>query len=65
LQASNSAAVYYVFDDAGNDGIVEYYNADGSRFVGYKEVAYKIVLLSSNPVKVPLLQDIRAVCLQV
>jgi len=65
LQASNSAAISYVFDDAGNEGIVEYYNADGSRYIGYKEVAFKIVLLSSNPVRIPLLQDIRAICLQI
>lgn len=66
LQASNSASLYYVFDtEGGNDGIVEYNNSSDSRFVGYKEVAFKVVLLSSNPVSVPKLKDIRAVCLQI
>jgi len=65
LIASNSAALHYVFSTVGNDGIVEYENTAGSRFIGYKEVALKIVLLSSNAVKVPKVDDIRALCLQV
>ena len=52
LESTNTAAVYYVFASGGGDGIVEYENSDGSRFVGYKEVSLKIVLLSSNPVRV-------------
>ena len=65
LVAANSAALFYVFSQDGNDGIVEYRNSNGSRFIGYKEVALKIVLLSSNPIKVPRLNDVRAICLQV
>ena len=65
LESTNTAAVYYVFASGGGDGIVEYENSDGSRFVGYKEVALKIVLLSSNPVRVPRLNDVRGICLQV
>lgn len=65
LQATNSAAIHYVFASAGNDGIVEYYNSANSRFIGYKEVALKIVLTSTNPVKVPRLDDVRGICLQI
>jgi hypothetical protein len=65
LTASNSAAIYYVFSSPGNDGIVEYRNSANSRFIGYKEVALKIVLLSSNAAKVPRLNDVRAICLQI
>ena len=65
LQATDSAALSYVYTTPGNDGIVEYNNAAGSRFIGYKQMALKIVLLSSNPVRVPLLNDVRAICLQV
>lgn len=65
LEQTNSAAVYYIYPDSPNDGIVEYTNSDDSRFVGYKEFAIKIVLLSSNPVRVPKLQDVRAIALQV
>lgn len=65
LQASNTASLYYVFNDGGNDGIVEYRNTSNSRFIGYKEFAIKIVLLSSNPVKVPRLNDVRAIALQI
>lgn len=46
-------------------GIVEYTNAAGSRMVGYKTFAIKLVLLSSNPVSVPRLNDVRAIALQV
>ena len=65
LETTNTGAIYYVFAPGGGDGIVEYENSDGSRFVGYKEVALKIVLLSSNPVRVPRLNDVRGICLQV
>ena len=62
---TNSAALIYKYNATGNDGIVEYQNPDGSRFIGYKEVALKIVLLSSNPVKVPRLNDVRSISLQI
>lgn len=65
LQAANSAALFYVFNTVGNDGIVEYKNSGGSRYIGYKEFAVKIVLLSSNPIKVPRLNDVRAIALQI
>lgn len=65
LESTNTAAIYYVFASGGGDGIVEYENSDGSRFVGYKEMALKIVLLSSNAVRVPKLNDVRGICLQV
>lgn len=64
LQQANSAALSYVFIDTGNDGIVEYINVAGGRFIGYKNVALKIVLLSSNRIHVPLLNDVRAQMLQ-
>lgn len=51
--------------DATNSGILTYVNAGNSKFVGFKMFAIKIVLLSSNAVKVPLVNDIRAVALQV
>lgn len=62
---TNTAALFYVFNNTGNDGIVEYQNADGARFIGFKDFAIKIVLLSSNPVKVPILSDARAIALQI
>jgi hypothetical protein len=65
LQAANSAALYYVYNEGGNGGRVEYRNTAGSRFVGFKEFAIKIVLLSSNPVKVPRLNDVRGIALMV
>lgn len=65
LEESNSASLFYIFDGGGNEGIVEYNNSANSRFVGYKEVAIKLVLTSSNPVKVPKINDYRGICLQV
>jgi hypothetical protein len=65
VETTNSAALYYVFSSTGNDGIVEYVNSSNSRFIGYKNLALKIVLTSSNPVSVPKLNDIRAICLQI
>jgi hypothetical protein len=65
LEQTNTAGVYYVFNQGGGDGVVEYYNSSDSRFIGYKEFAIKIVLLSSNPVNVPRLNDVRAMALQV
>lgn len=65
LLASNSSALYYAYDVNGNEGIVEYTNSSGSRFIGYKELALKIVLTSQNPVHVPRLNDARGICLQI
>ena len=62
--ASNSASVYYVFGTSGNEGVVEYENTSGALLVGYKQFALKIVMLSSNPIRVPILNDVRAIALQ-
>lgn len=51
--------------DATNDSILTYVNAAGSKFASYKIFAVKIVLLSSNAVRIPMVNDIRAVALQV
>jgi hypothetical protein len=53
------------FKNSTNQDIVEYSTVAGSRFVGYKTFSIKIVLLSSNPVLVPRLNDLRAIALQV
>jgi hypothetical protein len=65
LDQTNSASVYYVFNSGGGDGVVEYTSPSGSRYVGFKEFAIKVVLLSSNPVHIPRLNDVRALALQV
>lgn len=64
LEESNTAALYYVLDTGYGDGIVEYTSPSNARYIGFKEFAVKIVLLSSNPVSVPKLQDVRAIALQ-
>ena len=64
LEESNTAALYYVFDPGYGDGIIEYTSPSNARYIGFKEFAIKIVLLSSNPVSVPKLQDVRAIALQ-
>jgi len=51
--------------DATNSSILTYVNAASSKFSSYKIFAVKIVLLSSNAVRIPLINDIRAVALQV
>lgn len=51
--------------DATNSSILTYVNSASSKFIGYKVFAIKIVLLSSNPVRIPLINDVRAVALQV
>jgi hypothetical protein len=48
-----------------SDGVIEYTRADVARFTTFKSYSIKIVLLSSNPVRVPRLSDVRALCLQV
>lgn len=65
LEQSNSSALYYVFQQSPGSGIVEYYNNTDSKFVGFKEFAIKIVLLSENAVIVPKLNDCRAIALQI
>jgi hypothetical protein len=46
-------------------GIVEYENNDGSRFLSFKKYSIKIVLLSSNKIRVPRINNIRGIALQV
>lgn len=65
LAAANTAALSYVYASGGNDGIVEYKSSSGSRYIGFKEFAVKILLLSSNPVVVPKLNDVRVLALQI
>jgi hypothetical protein len=48
-----------------NSGIVEYYSTKGSRYTGYKYFAIKIVLTSSGKFRVPKLNDMRAIALQI
>lgn len=48
----------------GNDGIVQYRNAAGAIFVGYKQFALKFVLTASQKYRVPRVADIRGICLQ-
>ena len=57
--------MYYVYSENSGDGVVEYDNLDGSRYVGFKQFAIKIVLLSSNPIRVPILNDVRVIALQI
>ena len=65
VESTNAASLHYVYNVVGNDGRVEYKNSVGSRFVGFKEVALKMVLLSNNAIKVPRLNDVRSIALQV
>jgi hypothetical protein len=65
LAATNAASISFVLRTAGNQGIVEYTNTLGSRFIGFKQFAIKLVLLSSNPVVVPKLNDVRGIALQI
>ena len=65
LLESNASSLYYVYNENSGDGIVEYDNLDGSRYVGFKQFAIKIVLLSSNPIRVPILNDVRVIALQI
>jgi hypothetical protein len=46
-------------------GELKYVNSAGALFTGFKQFALKIVLLSSNPVRVPMLADVRALALQI
>jgi hypothetical protein len=46
-------------------GIIEYTNNDGSRFLSFKTYSIKIVLLSSNKIRIPKLNDLRAIALQI
>lgn len=53
------------FLNAGNNGIVQYRNSTGAIFVSYKTFALKFVLTSTAKQRVPRVDDIRALCLQI
>jgi hypothetical protein len=48
-----------------NSGVVRYNSTAGGLFNTYKEFSIKVVLLSSDALKVPVLDDIRAIALSV
>jgi hypothetical protein len=56
---------YTAFLNGDNSDIIEYADANGSVYVGFKSFMIKVVLLSDNKVKVPMLADLRAICLQI
>jgi hypothetical protein len=56
---------YTAFANTDNNNIIQYTDANGSVYVGYKSFMIKVVLLSDNKVKVPMLSDLRAICLQI
>ena len=58
--ATNPTAAYL-----GADGIVTYTATDGSVYYSYKTFCVKIVLLSDNPARIPLVNDVRILALQV
>jgi hypothetical protein len=53
------------FTNPDNSSIVEYYDAAGGRWSGYKYFALKIVLISTDRVNVPRLNDVTAIALQI
>ncbi|QIG70811.1 putative adsorption associated tail protein [Rhizobium phage RHph_I1_18] len=53
------------FKNASNNGVVEYVDGNGVRFIGYKQFSVKIVLLSDTKCRVPRLPDVRGLCLQI
>lgn len=52
------------FLNANNSGIVQYSNADGSVYTGYKTFAIKLVLTSEREERVPRMRDVRSIALQ-
>ena len=46
------------FNNKQNDNIVRYYNSNQSKFDGYETMAIKIVMLSSNPQRIPRIDDV-------
>ncbi|CAB5221197.1 Domain of unknown function DUF4815 [uncultured Caudovirales phage] len=75
--SSNTTTLHYLksyiptikntaYTNPDNSGIVEYYNNAGSRYTGYKYFAIKIVLTSSSGgYRIPKLNDMRAIALQI
>lgn len=60
-ETDNQIAYYRVFGSGMGSGIVEYTNSENSRFAGFKEFKLKIVLTSSNAIRVPKLNDVRGI----
>jgi len=46
------------------NGVIEYRNSLGARFIGYKYLAIKIVMTNTVTVKPPRITDLRVICLQ-
>lgn len=62
---TTAPATSAAYKNLSNDGIVEYVDADGGVFSSFKTFAIKIVLLSSDRVFVPRINDVRCIALQI
>lgn len=62
---TSAAITGTAYKNLSNKGVVQYINNAGTVFVGYKQIAFKIVLTSSAKQRVPRVDDIRAICLQI
>jgi hypothetical protein len=62
---STSGANTFVYLDSSDSSIAKYENSDGAIYSGYKTFAIKIVLTSTGTNTVPLVQNLRALALQV
>lgn len=49
----------------GSNGEVQYTNSSGVTYTGYKYFKIKVVLLTTNPSRVPRIKDFRAIALQI
>lgn len=63
IPGAESAQGAFKFDQ--NDGIVRYVTKAGAVFDGYKQFAFKLVPIASNPAVSPRAADFRAIALQV
>ena len=63
IPGAESAQSAFKFDQ--NDGVVRYVTKTGAVFDGYKQFAFKLVPIASNPAVSPRAADFRAIALQV
>ena len=54
----------YLESNTTPSGILTYFDTAGGIYLGYSNFCIKIVLVSDDPVKIPMMRDVRAIALQ-
>jgi hypothetical protein len=61
FKVAKSDKPYAAFLDIQNQNVLSYFNKNGAKFQGYEQFRIKVIMLSDDSVRIPFLQNVRAI----